>query len=75
MCGVTFEGGGHGLGGAEGVCVGERPLAGVADRLYSEAVAAGFSQSLHFVGVAGAAVDGHKPARGGGGHEEAHDMS
>lgn len=60
--GFTFEGRGHRLGGAEGVCVGERTLAGVADGLYSEAVTAGLGQPLDFVGVARTTVDGHKPA-------------
>lgn len=38
-------------------------LAGVADRLYSEVVAAGLGQPLDLVGVAGAAVDCHKPGQ------------
>lgn len=45
------------------MCVGERPLPGLADGLYSEAVAAGLDQSLHLVGVAGAVVDGDEPAQ------------
>lgn len=54
--------------------VGERPLPGRADGLYSEAVAAGLNQPLQLVGVAGAVVDGHEPAQetqegGGGGGE------
>lgn len=54
------------------MCVGERPLPGLADGLYSEAVAAGLDQPLHLVGVAGAVVDGdeptqEKPEMGGGG--------
>lgn len=53
------------------MCVGERPLPGLADGLYSEAVAAGLHQPLHLVGVAGAVVNGHEPARGqrGGGED------
>lgn len=52
------------------MCVGERPLPGLTDGLYSEAVAAGLNQPLHLVGVARAVVNGHKPAQetaGGGG--------
>lgn len=45
------------------MCVGERALAGLTDGLYSEAVAAGLDQPLHLVGVAGAVVNGHEPAR------------
>lgn len=44
--------------------VGERTLPGVTDGLYSEAVAAGLGQSLDLVGVAGSAVDRHKPGEG-----------
>lgn len=62
----TFEGRGHRLGGAEGVRVRERALACVADRLYSETVAAGLSQPLDLVGVAGTTVDRHKPEGRGG---------
>lgn len=49
----------------------ERPLPGLADGLYSEAVAAGLNQPLHLVGVAGAVVNGHEPAQEtqGGGSE------
>lgn len=61
--GFTFEGGGYRLGGAEGVRVGEGTLPGVADGLYSEVVTAGLSQPLDLVGVAGAAVDCHKPGQ------------
>ncbi len=43
------------------MCVRERALPSITDGLYSEAVAAGLSQSLDFVGVAGTAVDRHKP--------------
>lgn len=46
------------------MCVGERTLPGVTDGLYSEAVAAGLGQSLDLVGVAGSAVDRHKPGEG-----------
>lgn len=42
------------------MCVREGTLPGVADGLYSEAVAAGLDQPLDLVGVAGAAVDCHK---------------
>lgn len=59
----TFEGRGYRLGGAEGVCVRERTLPSITDGLYSEAVAAGLGQSLDFVGVAGTAVDRHKPGQ------------
>lgn len=45
------------------MCVGEGALAGVTDGLYSEAVAAGLHQPLHLVGVTGAVVNGHEPAR------------
>lgn len=45
------------------MCVGERPLPGLTDGLYSEAVAAGLDQPLHLVGVAGAVVNGHEPAQ------------
>lgn len=38
-------------------------LPGVADGLYSEVVAAGLGQPLDLVGVAGAAVDCHKPGQ------------
>lgn len=44
--------------------VGERALAGVTDGVYSEAVAAGLSQSLDLVGVAGTVVDRHEPGEG-----------
>lgn len=57
----TFEGRGYRLGGAEGVCVREWTLPSITNGLYSETVAAGLSQSLHLVGVAGTAVDRHKP--------------
>lgn len=63
LSGFTFEGGGYRLGGAESVRVRERALAGVTDGLYSEAVAAGLSQSLDLVGVAGAVVDRHEPGQ------------
>lgn len=59
---VTFESWGYGLGGAKGVRVREGTLPCIADGLYSEAVAAGFDQALDLVGVAGAAIDRHKPA-------------
>lgn len=59
----TFDGRGHRLGGAEGVCVRKRPLPSITDGLYSEAVAAGLSQSLDLVGVAGAPVNCHKPGQ------------
>lgn len=59
----TFEGGGHRLCGAEGVCVRKGPLPCVTDGLYSEAVAAGLDQPLDLVCVAGTAVDRHKPAQ------------
>lgn len=39
----------------------EGTLPGVADGLYSEVVTAGLGQPLDLVGVAGAAVDCHKP--------------
>lgn len=45
------------------MCVGERPLPGLADGLYSEAVAAGLDQPLHLVSVAGAVVNGDEPAQ------------
>lgn len=60
---LTFEGRGYRLGGAEPVCVRERTLPSITDGLYSEAVAAGFSQSLDLVGVAWATVDCHKPGQ------------
>lgn len=60
----TFKGRGYRLGGAEGVCFGERALSGVADCLYSETVAAGLGQSLDLVRVTGTAVDCDKPGRG-----------
>lgn len=43
--------------------VGERPLPGLTDGLYPEAVAAGLDQPLHLVGVARAVVNGHEPAQ------------
>lgn len=45
------------------MCFRKRPLPSVTDGLYSEAVAAGFSQSLDFVGVTGSTVDCHKPGQ------------
>lgn len=39
----------------------EGTLPGVADGLYSEVVTAGLGQPLDLVGVAGPAVDCHKP--------------
>lgn len=60
---LTFEGGGNRLGGAEGVRVRKGTLPGVADGLYSEDVTAGLGQPLDLVGVAGAAVDCHKPGK------------
>lgn len=62
-CFITFEGWGYGLGRAEGVCVREGTVPSIADGLYSKAVAAGLSQALDLVGVAGAAVDRHKPGQ------------
>lgn len=62
----TFEGGGHGFGGAEGLAVRVGALASVADGLYSEGVAAGLGQPLDLVGVTGAPVDAHEPDRVGG---------
>lgn len=61
LCQFTFEGWGYRLGGAESVCVREWTLPSIADGLYSKTVAAGLSQSLNLVGVAGTAVDRHKP--------------
>lgn len=45
------------------MCVRKRTLPSVTDGLYSEAVAAGLGQSLDLVGVAGTAVDRHKPGQ------------
>lgn len=63
LCSVqfTFEGRWYRLGGAEGVYVREWTLSSITDSLYSETVAAGLSQSLHLVGMAGTTVDRHKP--------------
>lgn len=63
---LTFECGRNGLGGAEGVRVRKWTLPGVADGLYSEVVTAGLGQPLDLVGVAGAAVDCHKPGHRAG---------